>query len=133
MGPTSSQHITENQTILTTVTQVAQQSCKIGCAQNQTNVTVISKNQKGDINIDETCQLSGIECIMSSTIDAQIDNILSAINDQSITQSSGLIPNFSAAKSSLDVTQLINNQITQLQYSACEIAANTNQDNIYIF
>ena len=134
MGNTSSEKITENQQILTEVTQISEQFCNIGCNQNIDGTTIISINQVGDINVTQMCQLLDIQCVMKSTMDTQIDSILEAINNQSTTQTTTdfwQLP--SSSKETLDITQLISNQITQIQIASCNIEANQEMSNTYIY
>jgi hypothetical protein len=134
MGNNTSQKITENQQILTTATQISASSCNIDCTQDISDVTIIKIGGTGDINIYQTCTLSGVSCVMQTSMDTQIDTILSAIADQSSSQSSQPfwdIP--SNCKQSVDITQLIENTITQVQVSSCEISAVQTQKNIYVY
>ena len=57
-GNSSSEKITENQQIITEVTQISEQFCNIGCNQNIDGTTIISINQVGDINVTQMATIS---------------------------------------------------------------------------
>lgn len=134
MGNSSSQKITENQQILTTSTQIANSSCLITCNENIENMTLIIIGGTGDVTISQQCELSDVSCVMESSLDSNIDSILSAINSQSSEQSG--VPIWDMPQNSrqtVDITQLITNSITQIQTASCEISANLTQNNNYIY
>lgn len=133
MGTASSQVVKENQSIITNVTQQSSLACRIGCSNNISDVTIIDIGGTGDINIKQTCQLTGVQCVMQQTLDTSIDSILSSIADQSVAVASPLIPSFNASNQYFDLKQSINNQITQIMDSSCDIQATNNIDNVYIY
>lgn len=119
MAPSSDQFIDSNQTIINNVLMVSSQACYFACQQDISNNTVIIIGGNGEINIKQECNLTGLSCIMKSTLDNQIQNSMASMLDQSTTQQAGWVLNFADLNETVNITQYMQNSITQMMSSTC--------------
>lgn len=125
-GPSNSSTAILNST--NQLLQVSNQSCWSECKQNLNNVTVDIAGSKitGGINFSQSCNATST-CVMNSSLDAQVENIMKAMSDQTAVNQVGLFGlGLGSATNSSYIAETITNQITQVMNSTCQ--ANVIQD-----
>jgi hypothetical protein len=121
MGSVQSSTIKSNNQVSNNLIQTSYQSCHIGCHPTQkSNITIIN-SKTGNINVDQLCAIDNVQCIMSTNFDASLENILESMASQDNSAVNGFSINFAGIKQNVDLNQLIENQITQIQTSSCDI------------
>lgn len=135
MGSNQSQSISSNQKILTSIIQNSEQQCKFSCNNNLSDFTVIvgPGGEIGDINVSQVCAIEGVECIMQSSFDGNLETILESMASQQASAMNGFAINFANINQDVDLNQLITNSITQVQKSSCDFSAGNNIDNVYFY
>lgn len=116
------------------ILQSSSESCLGQCTANQSgNEVIISGSKIGNLNFNQQCPASA-SCIMNSTLDTNVSDIMSAMADQeAVTQLGLLNMNFSNTSNNLDIQESITNQITQIMQSTCQATSDVNQyDNMIV-
>lgn len=110
------------------ILQVSNESCQGICTANQSgNEIIISGSKVGNITFDQQCPATA-SCIMDSTLDSNVTDIMNAMADQEAVAQLGLLNmNFSNTSNNLDIQENITNQITQIMNSTCQANANLTQ------
>lgn len=121
------------QNVNTKIFNEANSACTAKCENISSNNTIIVNDSVvGSISIDQSCTVEAT-CTMQNTLDTQISTILAAVANQSNNFSDP----FLAIKAEIgvnDVTlsQVINNQITQIIQSSCgAVSNNISNGNFY--
>src|SRR5438309_5169098 len=133
MGGVQTQTINDNQTIVNNMLQLSEESCNIKCQNVFTgnNITIISNNI--DFSLDQYCSLDNVSCIMGSSFDVEIQNILKSMLKQEATAVNGFSLNFNDINEDVNLNQLIENQISQIQQSSCNITAGQEiSNNVFV-
>lgn len=133
MGNVTSQTISSNQEVVNTMLQDAVSSCTFNCQNQLSNVTVIVIGGSGNISIAQECKMDNLQCIMSNSFDAQVEDILKSMLQQSATSMNGFSLDFAAISQNVDLNQYIQNQITQMMDSSCTFNATNDASAIYTY
>lgn len=133
MGSSTSQQLASNQTVVNSMLQVSRQSCSARCSNDISGLTVIVIGGTGDINITQECKLTDINCIMTTTLDTQIENILKAMAQQNTSAMNGFTLDWTNINQSVDLYQYLQNSITQMMDSSCTFEAGNTATGLYFY
>ena len=117
------------------ILQVSNESCLSQCTADTSGNTIIVSGVKAkDFNFNSVCQ-SSASCVMNSSLDTSVQNIMKAMADQTAVTQLGLLNfNMSNTSNSVNIEQDITNQITQVMNSTCQSTSTSiNDNNIFIF
>jgi len=107
-------------------------ACIGTCNAIQTSPTIVLNNTTvgGSIDITNKCEASA-SCVMQSTLDSQVENIMSSISKQQniTTQLLPIAFDFQNKNTSSEIKQNITNNITQTMQAVCQATDNTLQSN----
>lgn len=134
-GKCDTQTVNDNLTEQTNITQTSTDTCISQCSAVTDNNLVIINNSNinGDVTVSSTCN-ADLSCIINNNLDSNIQNIISAIVNQSQTTANGIFPTVSADSNSQTVNLQITNNITQVLASTCKAIDNviTNNNTIIV-
>jgi len=123
---------TINEQVMTSILNESSEKCSASCTANQTGDVVIIENSTigGDAGFEVSCSAAA-SCIMNQSIDTQVQNVLSAIAQQSNASVSGLLGDLgdSGESNQADIDLSIRNFITQMEESTCTASVSFNQSN----
>lgn len=119
MAPTTTQFISVQQTIMNNVLVVSEQTCAFICNEDISNNTIIIIGGTGSVNVTQECTLKDLSCIMQNSIDTEIQNAMSAMLDQTTTDQASWTINFADINEYINLTQYMQNSITQIMESTC--------------
>lgn len=132
-GSETRQKIEANQEIATNVVQVSTVYCNITAVTEFNNNNVIIKGSNGNFDFSQRATIDNSSCNMNSSLDAEIETIIQAMLNQSASAQSGFSLDFTTIKQNTSIYQTINNSITQMMTSSCNITASNTRNNNYIF
>lgn len=107
--------------------------CTITCTNdiNDASITFIGGNVNFSLN--QTCSIVGSECMVKNVVQTQIDNLIQNI----IKQQESNLGIFSmlgpASNESTNITNAIQNQVSQLIHNTCNIASDNSTSNLTVF
>ena len=133
MGSNTSNTVTQNQTVVNSALQASQQTCQAGCTNSLNNATVIVVGGTGDVTIQQTCKLDGIQCIMASTLDNQVQTVLQAMAKQQSSTMAGFSLDFHNVSQNVNLSQYIKNSVTQIMDSSCKFEAANDISGLYFY
>lgn len=136
MGNFSSNFNEVNQNITNSILQSNSQNCisnATGTANN--NTTIIAGNIKGNATGTSTTVKSDASCIIVSSLQSSIENILAAMSQQKNTSIDGIFNAFKfEGTSNINVVnQNINNNIMQLNQQLCQANAYSSASGNYTY
>lgn len=107
-------------------------ACIANCTALQINPTIVISNTTvgGNVDITNQCNASA-SCVMQSTLDGQVQNIMSSMTQQEnvTTQLLPIAFDFNNKNTSVQIKQNITNNITQTMQAVCQATSNTIQTN----
>nr|QBK93325.1 MAG: lipid membrane protein [Pithovirus LCPAC404] len=110
------------------------QSCSATCNNVIEGTTIIVSGRVKDININQQCTASTAGCVMSSTLDAQLDNILSSISDQEQSFTDSMISFvISSQVDENDVKQIIHNKLSNISNAVCNANSSNLNSNTLVY
>lgn len=107
--------------------------CSISCNDNISNLDVVLVGGNDTVNINQSCSIIGAECLIKNIMNSQIDNLVSNILNQ--TQSDRSIFDLLGPSTSetVNITNALKNQVSQLISNSCNISSNNNITNVSVF
>ena len=133
MGGTTRISANFENTFSTDIVQASNQKCSIACTSSFNNNTVIIIGGTGDITISSACAIIDSSCQLKAAFDTDIENTIKVLAEQSSSAMSGFDLTWHDVKLSLDVTNVIQNSISQLMNSSCALTATSNMDNNFFY
>ena len=134
MGSSQSSTSKQTQTVTNNIIQESSQTCSNTVSNTITNTDIIIKNSTtGNIDLNQTASISDIGCVMKSTLDTNVSNILDSMTQQTSTAPSGLAFSWNNISENSNIAQLIENSITQIQTSACNTTATNDITDTFIY
>jgi hypothetical protein len=134
MGNTSvSQQESSSLSAINNVLQDATSTCTLSCQSSLSNITiVISGSTVGNITIADTCAITGSQCLISTSLDTNITNILTSIFNQTAVTARSLIDCLGDdnVNQSIKIEEAVTNNITQLINSTCNMTVNTSVSDV---
>jgi hypothetical protein len=121
MGSVQSSTIKSNNRVSNNLIQTSSETCNVSCHETQNINVILIDSTMGNLTFDQLCALDGIQCMMTNNFDASLENILESMASQDNSAVNGFSINFAGIKQNVDLNQLIENQITQIQSSSCDI------------
>lgn len=136
MGGYQSNTSNISQSTMTSILNQSAQTCQASCTANQSgNVIIIDGgNIQGSVGFSENCKVTA-SCTMVQSLDTQVENIISAIAEQSNTALTGFMGDlsFNAATNSVNIRNSITNYITNITESTCSSRAVMSQSNNLLY
>jgi hypothetical protein len=107
--------------------------CTITCVNNINNVDYTFIGGDVSFNINQSCSIVGSECMVKNLVGTQVDNLIQNIVKQ--TESNlGIFSLFGpASNESTNITNAIENQISQIISNTCRIESSNNVTNSSVF
>jgi hypothetical protein len=134
MGAVSSQTLSQNQKVSNSVLQISNQNCNATCTAIQDNNTIIIiDSNTGDLELNNVCTIDDYTCTINNYFDSNIETILKSMAEQNAQASTGFTFDFHLSNQMIDLNQLIENSVTQIQKSSCQISAFVEQNNNFIY
>lgn len=140
MGSYVSQSTTVNMTTVNNMIQSSQQSCNYTCSSITSNTTVYVTGDNNTITVSSQCTIDGINCIMDSTFDSTLENTMEAMQDQESLQMpgasiglGGISIGWGVVNQTVNVNQVIENQISQIMTNSCDVHAENTVENTYAY
>lgn len=133
----SSNSASLTQNINNSVLNASTANCSASCTEISQNNTIIINGTtiNGNFEINQTCDVEA-SCTINSTLNTQVQNIISSLAQQTAATLDGFPPSFSldAATNNLNVAQNITTSIANIINSSCQSSANlVSQDNFTYF
>ena len=130
----SNQTVRQNQEVSNKVLQVSQQNCSASCTAYQDNNTIIIIDSKtGDLGLNNVCTIDNFSCTINNYFESNIDSILKSMADQNVQASSGFTFDFRLSNQTVDLNQLIENSVTQIQKSSCQVSTFVEQNGNFVY
>lgn len=126
-------HIKQHQNVVNTVLQSSESSCTISCQNSIDDVTIIVEGGSGDITIDQECKMDNLNCILKSSFNTQIQDILKSMIDQENSVSGLTNLPWDQISQNVDLYQYIENSITQMMDNSCKFNAGNDASGIYMY
>lgn len=120
-------------TFSTNVLQVSNQKCDIACVSTFNNNTVIIIGGSGGVSISSTCTITDASCQLKATLDSSIENVIDNILKQTSQAMSGFDLTWHHVEQSTDMTNVVQNSVSQIMNSTCAITATSNMNNNFIY
>jgi large-conductance mechanosensitive channel len=120
----------------TNIVQATTNTCQFICSNNFNNVTiVIIDSTVGDINLNQTCSVTNASCMIKTSTDAYIKNILDVLITQTAKTDSTPFGNFSysSAHNDLEISEFIENNLTQLVSNNCQVKVSNTNSGMYVY
>jgi hypothetical protein len=132
-GSDTQQNINDNMTVVNNMLQLSKGSCTFGCSNILNNVTFIIIGGSGDVTVSQECKMKGLTCILQQSLDSQTQNILKSMLNQSSFATNGFSLDWTKVSQNVDLSQLIQNSITQTMESSCTFTASNDASNLYFY
>lgn len=137
-GNQQTNYVNDSQSVTNNILQLNQQSCIATVQQNVTGNVVYFNGgsiQGNATGIDVTSTSTDATCLISSDMDNNITNILSAIAQQSNSTDSGIFGGLGATKANntFDVQQSTVNNISQVNQALCQASTINNVVGNYVY
>lgn len=123
--------------ITNTINQSISSVCTASCSANQSNDVIIIENSTvtgSGIGFTAACTANS-SCIMQNTMDSNVQDLLSAIANQTNQALNGALGDISynASANFNNINQNVTNFLTQMTNSTCASAVSVNQSNDLFF
>lgn len=109
--------------------------CAFVCSNNYDNLNLVINNSKGvSVDLSSTCSILNSSCMMKTSLDANIKNILDAMVNQTAKTTTGMMSflNNDSASNYLEISEYISNNLTQTVTNNCQVTARNSATNTYI-
>ncbi len=135
MGSAQSQSSSASLSVANSILQAANNTCSLSCNESQDgNTIIISGSTTGNISFSQTCSIVGSNCTIKSYLDANLQDVLSAMLQQSTVSATGFPDiGFNYSDQSTSVSESVSNSITQLVNNMCQVSTNQTFDNNYVY
>ena len=135
MGSNQSNVMTSKQQVVNNMYQESSQECNITCEniQSGNTIEIIDSEINGTVGFIQTCTLDSPSCIMKTTLDTNVSTILDAMLKQTSSAPSGLSLSFNNSNQRINLEQYIENSITQIQSTSCDLLSKNEMVNNAIF
>jgi len=136
MGPSISKNINNFQTTFNNnITQASTQECLASSQTDESGNVIIIQNSSilGNFTGITTQTTADASCIMTSTMDNSIQNIISNISNQTNSTDSSIFQGLSIQKNDTNVNNTVNNNISQINEALCDVSNITVQDGNYVY
>lgn len=138
MGNFNSNFTDIQQDFYNNITQINQQECISQSSAGASGNVVIIQNSTingEDVGINVTSTQTDASCLMVSSMDTSITNILEAIAQQTNTSVTDLFNDFSidSQVNVADIDQSVVNNITQISEALCEASSISSAENNYVY
>jgi hypothetical protein len=124
------------QDVMNSILQEQSTACNATCTNNVSgNVVIVTGGSAGSIGIQTQSCTATANCLISNTIDSQIDNLLTAIAQQENTSATDIMNDLALnfTDFDVDVRQSMANYVTQITNSTCNATAIQNVNNNYVY
>ena len=122
------------QDVTTNILMESDQVCSATCDNVLTGQVIFVNGKTQDITISQTCTASTAGCVMSTTLDSQIDNILDSISKQEQTFTDSMISLDPRNQlNQTDLKQIVNNKISQIATATCQATSSNLNANQLIY
>lgn len=109
------------------------QSCTVATNSSISGISIIAENSTvGDINISSATAIDGVSCIMKTYQDSQLTTTLEDMIKQTNSATNGFSWNFNAINEFVKINQYLENNITHIQNTSCNILADSEVNDVYI-
>jgi hypothetical protein len=107
--------------------------CSITCNDNISNLDVVIVGGNDTVNINQSCSIIGAECMVKSIISSKIEDLVQDVLNQK-QSNAGLFSLFGPSSTeSVNITNSIKNQISQVVSNTCTISSDSNTTNVAVF
>jgi hypothetical protein len=107
--------------------------CSITCNDNISNLDVVLVGGNDTININQSCSIIGAECLIKNLMNTQIDNLVSNLINQQQADRSIFDLLGPSTSETVNVTNALKNQMSQLISNTCSISSNNTISNVAVF
>jgi hypothetical protein len=136
MGPSISKNVNDFQTTFNNnITQVSSLECLSSSQTDESGNAVIIQNSTilGNFTGLTVQTTADATCIMTSTMDNSIQNVIKDISQQTNSTDSGIFQGLSIQKNDTNVVETVNNNISQINQQLCESSNISVQDGNYLY
>jgi hypothetical protein len=122
------QQASASMSVVNNVLQSVSNTCSISCQSSINDITiVVSGSTVGNITIADTCAITGSKCLIATSLDVNITNILTAIFEQKSVTGRSLLDCLGDRNinQNINIEQSVVNNITQLIQNTCNLSSSS--------